>query len=50
MRTSCRTITAIRDWSTFGPYGAAFDTEGNFWFVDSGNDGPTQELGVVQMS
>ena len=29
---------------SFGPYGAAFDPEGNFWFVDSGNDGPGQEL------
>jgi hypothetical protein len=28
----------------FGPYGAAFDTNGDFWFVDSGNDGSTQEL------
>ncbi|MCX4240367.1 Vgb family protein [Paraliomyxa miuraensis] len=28
----------------FGPYGAAFDTNGDFWFVDSGNDGPSQEL------
>jgi streptogramin lyase len=28
----------------FGPYGAAFDTNGDFWFVDSGNDGPIQEL------
>lgn len=28
----------------FGPYGAAFDTNGDFWFVDSGNDGATQEL------
>jgi DNA-binding beta-propeller fold protein YncE len=28
----------------YGPYGAAFDTEGDFWFVDSGNDGPAQEL------
>jgi hypothetical protein len=34
----------------FGPYGAAFDTEGNFWFVDSGNDGPTQELVRVTTS
>ncbi|MCA9704245.1 MAG: hypothetical protein KDK70_00150 [Myxococcales bacterium] len=28
----------------YGPYGAAFDTNGDFWFVDSGNDGATQEL------
>jgi streptogramin lyase len=28
----------------FGPYGAAFDTNGDFWFVDSGNDGASQEL------
>jgi streptogramin lyase len=28
----------------FGPYGAATDAEDNFWFVDSGNDGPVQEL------
>jgi len=28
----------------FGPYGAAFDTNGDFWFVDSGNDGSSQEL------
>jgi hypothetical protein len=28
----------------YGPYGAAFDTNGDFWFVDAGNDGPTQEL------
>ena len=34
----------------FGPYGAAFDPEGNFWFVDSGNDGPTQELVRVDTS
>jgi hypothetical protein len=29
---------------SFGPYGAAFDPNGDFWFVDSGNDGPVQEL------
>lgn len=29
---------------TYGPYGAGFDTNGDFWFVDSGNDGPEQEL------
>lgn len=29
---------------SFGPYGAAFDPDGDFWFVDSGNDGATQEL------
>jgi hypothetical protein len=29
---------------TYGPYGAGFDTNGDFWFVDSGNDGPGQEL------
>jgi streptogramin lyase len=28
----------------YGPYGAAFDTDGDFWFVDSGNDGSSQEL------
>jgi hypothetical protein len=28
----------------FGPYGAAFDPNGDYWFVDSGNDGPVQEL------
>jgi len=28
----------------YGPYGAAFDTNGDFWFVDAGNDGPSQEL------
>ena len=28
----------------YGPYGAAFDTNGDFWFVDSGNDGASQEL------
>lgn len=28
----------------YGPYGAAFDTNGDFWFVDSGNDGAVQEL------
>lgn len=28
----------------FGPYGSAFDAEGDFWFIDSGNDGPGQEL------
>ncbi|MBL8943539.1 MAG: hypothetical protein JNK45_10340, partial [Myxococcales bacterium] len=28
----------------FGPYGAAFDPNGDYWFVDSGNDGATQEL------
>lgn len=28
----------------YGPYGAAFDTNGDFWFVDAGNDGATQEL------
>jgi len=28
----------------YGPYGAAFDTNGDFWFVDSGNDGSSQEL------
>jgi streptogramin lyase len=34
----------------FGPYGAAFDTGGNFWFVDSGNDGTDQELVRVNAS
>ena len=29
---------------SFGPYGAAFDPAGDFWFVDSGNDGAVQEL------
>lgn len=29
---------------SYGPYGAAFDSEGNYWFIDSGNDGPEQEL------
>ncbi len=29
---------------SFGPYGAAFDPNGDYWFVDSGNDGPVQEL------
>jgi len=28
----------------FGAYGAAFDQNGDYWFVDSGNDGPVQEL------
>lgn len=28
----------------YGPYGAAFDPSGNYWFIDSGNDGPEQEL------
>lgn len=28
----------------YGPYGAAFDTNGDFWFVDAGNDGAVQEL------
>ena len=28
----------------FGAYGAAFDPNGDYWFVDSGNDGPEQEL------
>lgn len=29
---------------SFGPYGAAFDPDGDYWFVDSGNDGSVQEL------
>ncbi|HWB75677.1 MAG TPA: hypothetical protein VG755_12000 [Nannocystaceae bacterium] len=28
----------------YGAYGGAFDPEGDYWFVDAGNDGAAQEL------
>jgi hypothetical protein len=28
----------------YGAYGGAFDPDGDYWFVDAGNDGATQEL------